>query len=72
MAKSLYEYLQPIGLYEFVKKGDPPVVGITKLDGITMEELKRPRRKIPLGSVPAGTTAETVPSSVSTSDHPAA
>jgi hypothetical protein len=37
-----------LGLYEFVKKGDAPVVGITKLDGITMEELKRPRRKIPL------------------------
>ncbi|CAG8953193.1 hypothetical protein HYFRA_00003394 [Hymenoscyphus fraxineus] len=36
------------GQYEFVKKGDPPVVGITKLDGITLEELKRPRRKVPL------------------------
>ncbi len=35
-------------MYEFVKKGDPPVVGITKLDGITLEELKRPRRKDPL------------------------
>jgi hypothetical protein len=35
-------------MYEFVKKGDPPVVGITKLDGITMEELKRPRRAVPL------------------------
>jgi hypothetical protein len=46
------------GMYEFVKKGDPPVVGITKLDGITMEELKRPRRKIPLGSIPAASTAE--------------
>lgn len=38
------------GLYEFVKKGDPAVVGITKLDGITMEQLKRPRRAIPLDS----------------------
>lgn len=37
-----------LGQYEFVKKGDPPVVGITKLDGITLEELKRPRRKVPL------------------------
>ncbi|KAI1006498.1 hypothetical protein K3495_g1720 [Podosphaera aphanis] len=36
------------GLYEFVKKGDPPVVGITKLDNVTLEDLKRPRRKIPL------------------------
>lgn len=45
------------GQYEFVKKGDPPVVGITKLDGITLEELKRPRRKVPLGSLPLGPTA---------------
>ncbi|EEP81528.1 ribosomal protein L16 [Uncinocarpus reesii 1704] len=35
------------GLYEFVKKGDPPVVGITKLtDGITLDSLKRARREI--------------------------
>jgi hypothetical protein len=34
------------GQYEVVKKGDPPVVGITKLEGITMEELKRPRKKL--------------------------
>jgi len=44
-----------------VKKGDPPVVGITKLDGTTMKELKRPRRKIPLGSIPTGSTAENMP-----------
>ena len=61
-----------LGQYEFVKKGDPPVVGITKLDGITMEELKRPRRKIPLGSVPAGPTAEALPSTASASASPAA
>ncbi|KAI9826179.1 MAG: hypothetical protein M1819_007435 [Sarea resinae] len=37
------------GLYEFVKKGDPAVMGITKLsDGITEEDLRRPRRKLPL------------------------
>jgi hypothetical protein len=54
-------------MYEFVKKGDPPVVGITKLDGITMEELKRPRRKIPLGPIPTGSTAETLPASASVS-----
>lgn len=35
-----------LGQYEFVKKGEPAIVGITKLDGITLEELKRPRRKI--------------------------
>lgn len=57
-------------MYEFVKKGDAPVVGITKLDGITMEELKRPRRKIPLGSIPTGSNAETLPSTVATSTSP--
>ncbi|KAK3064034.1 hypothetical protein LTS18_010742 [Coniosporium uncinatum] len=37
------------GLYEFVKKGDPPVMGITKVDGdITAADLKRPRKKLPL------------------------
>jgi hypothetical protein len=60
-------------MYEFVKKGDPPVVGITKLDGITMEELKRPRRKVPLGmSIPIGSTADTMSSTVSTSMSPEA
>lgn len=29
-----------------MKKGEAPMVGITKLDGITLEELKRPRREI--------------------------
>lgn len=38
------------GLWEFVKKGDPPKMGITKVgvNGITAEDLKRPRRKLPL------------------------
>jgi len=38
------------GLYEFVRKGDAPVMGITKvgLNGVTEEDLKRPRRKEPL------------------------
>ena len=42
--------LTAAGLYEFVKKGDPPVMGITKVgvNGITAEDLKRPRRKLPL------------------------
>lgn len=35
-------------MYEFVKKGDAPVVGITKLDGVTLDDLKRLRRKVPL------------------------
>lgn len=30
-----------------MRKGEPPIVGITKLDGVTLEELKRPRRKVP-------------------------
>jgi len=60
------------GLYEFVKKGDPAVVGITKLNGVTMEELKRPRRKIPLDSMPLGSTAETMPSCASASLSPEA
>ncbi|KAM3445417.1 hypothetical protein NHJ13734_000544 [Beauveria thailandica] len=34
------------GQWEFVKKGEAPVVGLTKLDGVTLEELKRPRRQI--------------------------
>ena len=36
-------------MWEFVKKGDPPVVGITKLgNGVTLESLKRARREVPL------------------------
>ncbi|KIW01186.1 ribosomal protein L16 [Verruconis gallopava] len=35
------------GLWEFCKKGDPPVMGITKLgNGVTVEDLLRPRRKL--------------------------
>ncbi|ORY18784.1 50S ribosomal protein L16 [Clohesyomyces aquaticus] len=38
------------GLYEFVKKGDPAKMGLTKVgvNGITEEYLKRPRMKLPL------------------------
>lgn len=36
------------GLWEFVRKGDPPVMGITKLGGgVTEEMLRRPRREVP-------------------------
>ncbi|KAK3371205.1 ribosomal protein L10e/L16 [Lasiosphaeria ovina] len=36
------------GQWEVVKKGDAPVVGITKLEnGVTLEDLKRPRKKLP-------------------------
>lgn len=47
------------GQWEFVKKGEAPMVGITKLDGVTLEELKRPRRKFDaaqLHAVPNPTT----------------
>ena len=31
-----------------VTKGEPPVIGITKLtNGLTLEDLKRPRKKLP-------------------------
>ena len=50
------------GMYEFVKKGDAPVVGITKLDGITLEELKRPRRAVPL-PMPGAAAAAATPAS---------
>ncbi|KAI9832328.1 MAG: mitochondrial ribosomal large subunit component [Phylliscum demangeonii] len=36
------------GTYQFVKRGDAPVMGITKLDTVTAAELKRPRRAVPL------------------------
>ena len=45
-------------MYEFVKKGDPAVVGITKLAGITLQELKNPRRQLPPRSLPADVRAE--------------
>lgn len=37
------------GQWEFVKKGDPPVVGLTKINvekGVTLESLKRARREV--------------------------
>jgi ribosomal protein L16 len=34
------------GLWEFVKKGDPPIVGLTKLEhGVTLQSLKMARRE---------------------------
>jgi len=51
------------GQYEFVRKGDPPVVGITKLDGVTLEELKRPWKKLPEETIaePAPTAPSSAP-----------
>jgi allophanate hydrolase subunit 1 len=57
-------------LYEFVRKGDPAVVGITKLDGVTMEELKRPRRAKPFRSLPAGAAIGGAATTVSASLSP--
>lgn len=35
------------GLYEFVKKGDPPVMGLTKMEaGITLADMRSPRIKL--------------------------
>jgi hypothetical protein len=47
-------------LYEFVKKGDPAVMGLTKIgvNGVTEEDLKRARKKLPLEE-----TAARLPSS---------
>lgn len=52
-----------IGQYEFVKKGDPPVVGVTKLDGITLEDLKKPWKKLPDSGAPppSSTTSSSAP-----------
>ncbi|KAL2136666.1 hypothetical protein VTI74DRAFT_2398 [Chaetomium olivicolor] len=49
------------GQYEFVKKGDAPCVGITKLEnGLTLEDLKRPWKKLPqTAAVPPSTSTST-------------
>ncbi|KAJ4335441.1 39S ribosomal protein L16, mitochondrial [Didymella glomerata] len=54
------------GLYEFVKKGDAPVMGITKLaNGVTEEDLKRPRKLLPLeqtaAKIPAAASQPSAP-----------
>jgi hypothetical protein len=52
-----------IGLYEFVKKGDPPVMGITKMEaGVTLEDMKRPRLNPP-PKLPLNVTAGRLPAS---------
>jgi hypothetical protein len=46
------------GTYHFVKKGEAPFVGITQLnEGVTLEELKRPRRKIDAAAIEVDPTA---------------
>ncbi|PSR90553.1 ribosomal protein L16p/L10e [Coniella lustricola] len=54
------------GQYEFIKKGEPPVVGITKLKGVTIEDLKRPRKQLSTEEVPTmSPVIATTPSTVS-------
>ncbi|KAL8971927.1 MAG: hypothetical protein Q9183_000814 [Haloplaca sp. 2 TL-2023] len=49
------------GLYEFVRKGDPPVMGITKVEaGTTLEQIHRPSTKLPM-DVTAGRIPATAP-----------
>ena len=52
------------GLWEFCKKGDPPVMGITKLgNGVTAESLLRPRRNpLPSMAQPIARPKDAVPS----------
>lgn len=52
-----------------MKKGDPAVVGITKLDGVTLEELKRPRRVLPTAEIPPAVSAA-VSTAVSAANPP--
>ncbi|KAI9804585.1 MAG: mitochondrial ribosomal large subunit component [Piccolia ochrophora] len=53
------------GLYEFVKKGDPAVMGLTKLTSITPTELHHSRPKLPLEL-----TSERLPSTTPTPPTP--
>ncbi|KAL2872733.1 mitochondrial 54S ribosomal protein uL16m [Aspergillus lucknowensis] len=56
------------GLWEFVNKGDPPIVGLTKLgNGVTLESLKRARRNPPLGTNKMPNPPKSTPSSPSAS-----
>lgn len=58
------------GQWEFVHKGEAPVVGITKLDGVTLEELKRPRKQI--APVDLIAEAPTKPTSAPSAGSPSA
>ncbi|OAA43836.1 60S ribosomal protein L16 [Metarhizium rileyi] len=56
------------GQWEFVRKGDAPMVGIMKLDGVTLEDLKRPRRQIAPAELLQATTPTPVTEAGSTAD----
>jgi len=52
------------GQWETIRKGDPACVGMTKLDGITLEELRRPRKKleVPIELADATSSSPAAPS----------
>ncbi|TWU78702.1 mitochondrial ribosomal large subunit component [Metarhizium rileyi] len=56
------------GQWEFVRKGDAPMVGIMKLDGVTLEDLKRPRRQIAPAELLQASTPTPVTEAGSTAD----
>ncbi|MCJ1458251.1 mitochondrial ribosomal large subunit component [Mycoblastus sanguinarius] len=63
------------GLYEFVKKGDPPVMGLTKVEaGVTLSDMKRPRIKLPADvkakRIPASTLGNLPAASLSAAASP--
>ena len=56
------------GLYEFVKKGDPPVMGLTKMEaGVTLDDLRRPRMKL-AADIKAGRVPHSSPDSLPTAN----
>lgn len=61
------------GQYEFVKKGDPAVVGTTKLEGgLTVEDLKRPWKSALLAKQAPGVVVEEVGGSAPAASAPPA
>ena len=51
-----------IGQHVVIKKGDPAVVGITQLkDGLTLEDLKRPWKTLPVEASTTSTSSTTPP-----------
>lgn len=57
-----FDLHQAAGLYELVRKGDPPVMGITKVaEGVTLEDMQRPRVKLPGEATAARLSAASTP-----------
>lgn len=60
------------GLYEFVKKGDPPVMGLTKMHaGVTPADIRSMRTRLP-ADVKAGRIPATTPGELPTASTTAA